>query len=112
MPCWSRTHRHQPYQPARSDLVRRQVRELRAEVAVQADELELGMGEHPLRRVCGGARAQREAELLVLDASRQGLVRMGVDTRRDPDEDPLPHRRLGREPNDLRGASITMRPTP
>ena len=47
--------RHQPDQLARRGLVCRKFGELRAEVTVQADEPEFGMGEHSMHRVGGGA---------------------------------------------------------
>jgi hypothetical protein len=59
---------HERDQLACSDLERLGVRDLRAEVAVQAGELQFRLGQDLPHGVGGRAGTEREAELLVLDA--------------------------------------------
>jgi len=53
---------------------------------LQTDQPQAGRGQHLGDRLVGRARSQRETELLVLDAGRDGLVGVRVDAGRDPDQ--------------------------
>ena len=72
-------------------------------MAMQADELELGVGEHLAHRVGRVPRSEGEAELLVLHPGRHRRVRLRVDARGNPDQHPLAPSRQGGEANDFRG---------
>ena len=68
----------------------RGVEDLRADVAVDPDELEPLDREHPLDGLLGGAGSQREPELLILMSRRHELVGVRLDAHGGPDEHPLP----------------------
>ena len=71
-------------------------------MAVQAGETQPGRGEHPADRVGGGARSQREAELLVRYARGDCGVRAGLHAGGDSDQNGL----AGRG-KDIKGLSST-----
>ena len=81
-------------------------------MAVQAGQLELGMGEHPLDRVGRGPGAEREAELLVLHPGRHLGVRVRGHGGRDPDEHPLGGGDSAASRTISETLSTTMRPAP
>ena len=81
----------QPDHPVRGELEAVDVEDVRADVAVQPDQLERRQREHPADRLGRRAAGQREAELLVLLAGLDVLVGVRLDAGRHPDVDPLAH---------------------
>ena len=76
--------------PARGHLEPAGVEDLRADVRVQPGELKLRQRDHPADRLVGGARGEREAELLVVVRGRHELMRVRLDPGGYPDEDARP----------------------
>ena len=66
------------------------VEDLRADVRVQPGELKRRQRDHPANRLLGGARGEREAELLVVVRGRHELVRVRLDPGGYPDKDARP----------------------
>ncbi len=95
--------RHQP--PYGRD-VRVQAGDLRAEVAVQADQVQPGLAQDARDRVRRLAARHRNPELLALHPGPYGRVRARLDARHDADQHPLAAARghQGGEPGDLPGA--------
>ena len=95
------------------------VEDVRPDVAVQAAQLERRLGEHRGDGLGRGAAVQAEAELAVLLAGGDVLVGVGLDARRDPQVDRLPHagarrrrRRAGRARRRSRRRRARRRPGP
>ena len=76
----------QAHHPVRGDLEAVGVEDLRADVAVQADQLERARVEHAADSLRGVPRGQRETELLVLVGGRDELVRVRLDADGDADQ--------------------------
>ena len=88
----------QPEHDARGDLEPRRVEDLRADVRVDAQQVQLGVGQHREQRGHRGrvtvpARRDRQPELLVLVRGRDVLVPAGVHARGHAH-----HHRCGRSP--------------
>ena len=81
MPCASRMVAEQPDEPLGRQPEAGGVEDLRADVGVQADELELRVAQHLRDGGLGGTGRQREAELLVLLPGRDVLVGVRLDAR-------------------------------
>ena len=62
------------------------VEDLRADVAVQADQTQVVGREHPAHRIHRGAAGQRQAELLILVGGGDELVGMGFHADGHPDQ--------------------------
>ena len=105
----------QPDHPVRRDLEAAGVEDLRADVGVQADQLEPRRGEHPAYRLEGVAAGQREAELLVLVRGRDELVgvRLDADGARTSTRWVAPRSTHSRPSRSISSSeSTTTRPTP
>ena len=76
--------------PANRLAVQRRIGHLRADMAVQPDQVEDGMRQHPAYRVGGVSLREGEAELLVADTGGDRGVSVDVDVRGHPDEHRLP----------------------
>ncbi len=83
--------RVQADQPAHGDLEARRVEDLRADVAVQATQLQLRAREHVGDNCRCDPVGQRETELLVLVRGGDELVRVRLDPDVDADEHGRPH---------------------
>ncbi len=89
---------HRGDHPANRFAVEPGVGDLRTDMTVQADQVEVGVGEHPGNRLGGPPGVECEPELLVADPGGDGAVPVNVDVGRDPDEHPLP---LGRQTGEI-----------
>ena len=85
-PVASRTGAEQPDDPVRGGLEAGGVEDLRADVAVQAGQVQPRLGRHPLGRLQRVAGGQREAELLVLVRGGDELVGVRLDADGRPDQ--------------------------
>ena len=79
------------------------VSDLRADVAVQPDQIQDRMRQHALYRVGSVALGEGESEFLVADAGGDRAVPVDVDVRGHPNEHPLALARQAREIGDLDG---------
>ena len=77
----------EPGHPAGGDLEARGVEDLRADVRVQADQVQVLGGEDAADRLRGGAGAEREAELLVVVRGGDELVGVRLHSGGDADQD-------------------------
>ena len=70
-------------------------------MAVQPDQVEDGMRQHPVYRVGGVTLCEGEAELLVADTGGDRAVSVDVDVRSHPDEHRLAPAGQARDVGDL-----------
>ncbi|SIL16661.1 Uncharacterised protein [Mycobacteroides abscessus subsp. abscessus] len=81
--------------------VQRTVGDLRADVAVQAHQVQQGLIQHAAGSLDGVAIVQWEAELLIRDPRRHRRMSVDVDIGGDPHQHALALREAGRQEHDL-----------